>query len=80
MFEEDAPENADVAGAEESEDEEDSEPEAPEMQCLSEDDTLPDAEILMTEIEDLGKRKGTNEARDNIVKKFKQTPDNPNNT
>lgn len=32
--------------------------------------------MFPAEIEDLGKRKGTNEARDNIVKKLRETPPN----
>ena len=32
--------------------------------------------MFPAEVEDLGKRKGTNEARDNIVKKLRETPPN----
>lgn len=33
--------------------------------------------MFPAEIEDLGKRKGTNDARDSIVKKLRETPPNP---
>lgn len=54
------------------------------VDCLSEDfnpyysdDSL---DMFPAEVEDLGKRKGTNDARDNIVKKLRETPPNADAT
>ena len=56
--------------------------EEPVVDCLSEqgESFESDADILNTEaeVEDLGKRKGTNPARDDIIKKFRSTPPNAN--
>ncbi len=51
-------------------------PDGYEIECVSleDDDEL---DMFPAEIEDLGKRKGTNEARDEIVKKLRSTPPNP---
>lgn len=47
------------------------------VDCLSEDDFEQDTlDMFPAEIEDLGKRKGTNDARDSIVKKLRETPPN----
>jgi hypothetical protein len=46
--------------------------------CCSDDEELIDVLNAEAEIEDLGKRKGTNAARDEIVKRLRQTPPNPN--
>ena len=61
------------------EDEEWGSPEEPEIDYISGDEYEEDVDMFPVgvEIEDLGKRKGTNDARDNIVKKLRQTPPNP---
>ncbi len=34
-------------------------------------------DIFPAEVEDLGKRRGTNDAREGIIKKLRETPPNP---
>ena len=58
-------------------------PEAPDLDCLSEVDMeeVIDMFPAEAEIEDLGKQKrGSNDARDQIVKKLRSTPPNPTAT
>ena len=45
---------------------------------MEEADSAIDILTAEAEIEDLGKRKGTNDAREAIVKRFRQTPPNAN--
>jgi hypothetical protein len=45
--------------------------ELPEIMCCSDDEDLIDVLNAEAEIEDLGKRKGTNAARDEIVKRLR---------
>lgn len=52
------------------------EPEDQDVDCVSQDELDDSLDMFPAEIEDLGKRKGTNEARDNIVKKLRETPPN----
>lgn len=53
-------------------------PENQDLDCLSQFDFDEDViDMFPAEIEDLGKRKGTNDARDSIVKKLCKTPSNP---
>jgi hypothetical protein len=76
----DAVEEDDDASVDEAAEEDDagSSIEDPELQCVSEEDLSQDVDIFEAEIEDLGKRKGTNEARESMVKKLRETPSNPN--
>lgn len=47
------------------------------IEYISEEEFDHDAiDMFSAEVEDLGKRKGTNDARDNIVKKLRETPPN----
>lgn len=56
---------------------EEEEIEDPMIECLSEqEDMLADVLNADAEIEDLGKRRGTNDARDEMVKKLKMIPPN----
>ncbi len=59
-------------------DEDDSwgDPDEQEIECISEDDVDDEIDMFPAEIDDLGKRKGTNDARDEIVKKLRATPVN----
>ena len=55
--------------------------EHPVVECFSEQFDQPvDVLNADAEVEDLGKRKGTNEARESVVKKLRETPPNPNTT
>ena len=71
-------EEDDASVAEAAEEEDDSSIEDPELQCVSEEDLAQEVDIFEAEIEDLGKRKGTNEARESMIKKLRETPSNPN--
>lgn len=52
------------------------EPEMQDIECISEGEQEAILDMFPAEIEDLGKRKGTNPARDQIVKKLRETPPN----
>jgi hypothetical protein len=46
------------------------------IDCVSQEELDDVLDMFPAEIEDLGKRRGTNDARDNIVKKLRETPPN----
>lgn len=77
--EENEDENHSCNEAEENDDDydDDDEVEIPVIQCHSEDCDQIDIFVTDAAVEDLGKRKGTNAAREEIVKKLRQTPPNP---
>lgn len=52
------------------------EPETHDVECISDGEQEDSIDMFPAEIEDLGKRKGTNSARDAIVKKLRETPPN----
>jgi hypothetical protein len=52
------------------------EPEMQDVECISDGEQEDALGMFPVEIEDLGKRKGTNSARDAIVKKLRETPPN----
>ncbi len=53
------------------------EPDEYEVDCISMDEEEQDIDIFPAEVEDLGKRRGTNDAREGIIKKLRETPPNP---
>ena len=61
-------------------DEAEEEVEKPTIECLSEQEEHLDTDVLNAdaEIEDLGKRRGTNDARDEMVKQLRMIPPNAN--
>ncbi len=70
--------DSDDCSVDEAESDEDN-VEHPNVECVQQDDDLFDAADVLSadaDVEDLGKRKGTNEARDSIVKRFCNTPPN----
>lgn len=72
-------EDADACVAEDDDGSSVGDVEEPQVDCCSDEE---DVDVFNTEgeadVEDLGKRKGTNSARDEIVKKLKETPPNAN--
>jgi hypothetical protein len=56
------------------------EAEEPDVDCFSQGASDEEVDVFPVgvEVEDLGKRKGTNAARDEIVKKLRETPPNAN--
>ena len=61
-------------------DEAEEEVEEPTIECLSEQEEHLDTDVLNAdaEIDDLGKCRGTNDARDDMVKKLRTIPPNAN--
>ncbi len=52
------------------------EPETQDVECISDGEQEDSIDMFPAEIDDLGKRKGTNDARDAIIKKLRETPPN----